>query len=157
MRKENLMSATKYLLPAAILIGAAFVIGGASAKKKGGTSKWEPVPDDGQRPESDRMTFDDGCNDLVVRVRSAEYDVRITDMYWQLRQEGIDDAETLAIGILQMDAPQCLWPPGPDSSLRSKAVWEIVYPAVANYWTMEKAGTLDEYTGVFGTDQEFIE
>lgn len=151
------MSATKYILPAAILLGAAFVIGGASGKKRKGGGHWEPVPDNGKRPESDRMLFDDGCNDLIVRVRSQAYDERITNMYWELRQQGIDDAETLAVGILQMDAPQCMWPPGPDSSLRAKAIWEMVYPSVANYWSMEKAGTLDEYAGVFGTEQEFIE
>lgn len=151
------MSAAKYLLPLAVLLGVSFAVGGASAKKKKSNGRYEPVPDGGPRPESDRMKFDDGCNDLVVRVNSAEYDLRITDMYWQMRSQGIDDPETIAVGVLEMDAPQCEWPPGPDASLRSKSIWELIYPAVENYWNNEHAGTLDQYAQVFGTAEGFIE
>ncbi len=151
-------SAAKYLLPAAALIGIAFAVGGAKAKKKPRPGNgFEPVPPDEPRPESDRMLFDDGCNDLIVRVKAADYDLRITEAYWQMRGQGDDDPEQLAIGILQMDAPQCQWPPGPDSSMRSKSIWELVYPAVENYWGLEKAGTLDMYAPVFGTAEGYIE
>lgn len=148
-------SAAKFLLPAAALIGIAFVVGGS--KKKTNGKKFEPVPPDEPRPESDRMLFDDGCNDLMVRVKAPEYDMRITEMYWQLRGQGYDDPESLAATLLQMDAPQCPWPPTPDSSLRSKSIWELIYPAVENYWANEKAGTLDDYAQIFGTAEEYIE
>ena len=150
--------ATTYLIPAAALLAIAAFAGGAGAKKKkkkNGT--FEPVPEDTQRPDSDRMLFDDGCNDLIVRVKAPDYDLRITERYWGLRNEGIDDPQTLAVGILQMDAPQCTWPPGPDSSLRSKSIWELIYPAVDLYWGHEKAGTLDQFAQVFGTAEGYIE
>jgi hypothetical protein len=155
------MSAAKFLVPAAVLIGVAFAVGGAGAKKKNGKKQngngYVPVPDETPRPESDRMLFDDGCNDLIVRVRAPDYDLRITERYWQLRNEGVDDPQSLAVGVLQMDAPQCMWPPGPDSSLRSKSIWELVYPAVEIFWGHEKAGTLDQFAPVFGTAEGYIE
>ena len=155
-------TATKFLIPAVVLIGLAFAMGGAKAKKKNGNGTtgnggYEPLPTEDPRPESDRMLFDDGCNDLIVRVRAPDYDLRITERYWQLRNEGVDDPQPLAVAILQMDAPQCVWPPGPDSSLRSKSIWELVYPAVDIYWGHEKAGTLDQFAQVFGTAEGFIE
>ena len=121
------MSAAKYLLPAAAALGIAFAVGG---KKKKKTSRTEGLPPEPPLPDSDRMLFDDGCNDLIVRVRSADYDTRITERYWQLRAEGYEDPVDLAVGILAMDAPQCTWPPVQDSSLRSKRVWDLVHPAV---------------------------
>ena len=152
--------AAKFLIPAAVLIGVAMMAGGAKAKKKkpaNGNGHYEPLPDEDPRPESDRMFFDDGCNELIVRVKAADYDLRITEAYWQMRQEGVDDPQVIAVEILQMDAPQCAWPPGPDASLRSKSIWELVYPAVDLYWGFEKAGTLDQFSQVFGTAEGFIE
>lgn len=149
------MSAAKYLLPVAALGAIAYAVG--SKKTKKGTSRTEPVPPEPPLPESDRMLFDDGCNDLIVRVRSSSYDVRITDRYWQLRSEGYSDPADLAVGILSMDAPQCTWPPTAESSLRAKRVWDLVYPAVDIYRQMEAAGTLGDYDPIFGTTEEFIE
>lgn len=151
-------NAAKFLIPAVALIGIAFVAGGAGAKKKTKNGKiYEPVPGDEPRPESDRMHFDDGCNDLIVRVKAPDYDLRITEAYWQMRGQGVDDPQTITVGILQMDSPQCVWPPGPDSSLRSQQIWDLIYSAVHNYWSHEKAGTLDEQAPVFGTASGWIE
>lgn len=157
------MSAANYLLPAAVLLGLAFAVGGAGAKKKrngkknGNGNGYEPPPPDTERYESDRMLFDDGCNDLIVRVRAPDYDLRITERYWQLRNQGVDHPQTLAVGILQMDAPQCVWPAPADASMRSKHIWELVYPAVEVFWGHEKAGTLDQFAPIFGTAEGFIE
>lgn len=156
----NIGNIAKIAVPAAALLGLAWVVGGkASAKKAtrspgGGT---HPLPDEDPRPESDRMIFNDGCSDLMVRVRAADYDLRITGYYWVLRQQGFDDPTEITIEILDLDAPQCLWPPEADSSLRSKMVWDMVYGAVENYWTLEKEGRLDEFAPIFGTEEEFIE
>lgn len=150
-------SAVKFLIPAAVLIGVAVVAGGAKGKKKKNGKIIEPIPEPGPRPDSDRMLFDDGCNDLIVRVKAPDYDLRITERYWQLRNEGVDDPLTLSAGILEMDAPQCLWPPEATSSMRSKWVWELIFPAVKNYWEHEKAGTLDEFAPIFGVASGYIE
>lgn len=150
----------KIALPAIALGLIAWGLGG---KKKNGAPKappeYEEYPEgEGEpRPESDRMLFDDGCNELIVRVRSANYDARITEAYWQLRSQGFEDPFAIAVEILKMDAPQCTWPPTAESSLRSKRVWELIYPAVESYFGMEQAGTLGDYASVFGTDEEFIE
>ena len=155
------MSAAKVAIPIIALGLVAWGLGGS--KKKGGKAKtgpdFEPYPEgEGEPlPESDRMLFDDGCNELIVRVQSANYDARITEAYWQLRSQGFEDPFPIAVEILRMDAPQCDWPPVNESSLRSKRIWEMIYPAVENYREMELAGTLGDYATVFGTDEEFIE
>lgn len=157
----NVATIAKVAVPAVLLLGAVWAFGGSGKKTKrkggGGTGGTHPLPPETPRPESDRMIFDDGCNDLMVRVDTAGYDLRITDYYWTLREEGFNDPEEITVEILALDAPQCVWPPTEDSSLRSKAIWDMVYAAVENYWTLEQEGLLDEFAPIFGTEEEFIE
>lgn len=152
---SNLGMAVRFGIPAVLLLGVAWFMGGTK-RKPASTARTEPPPFEDERPESDRMVFDDSCQDLMVRVQAAEYDLRITDAYWTLRQEGYDDPEEITAEILTMDAPQCTWPPVPDSSLRSKQIWDLIFPAVELYWNLEKDGQLDEFAPIFGTAEEFI-
>lgn len=143
----------------AIPLLALIAIGAATRKKpkSSGSGGFEPVPGTDPRPDSDRMLFSPDCADLTVRVLAPDYDLRITNRYWQLRQEGVNDPQVIAADILAMDAPQCEWPPSQNATLRNKAIWELIGPAVRAYWEAEQAGTLSQYAQVFGNASGYIE
>lgn len=128
---------------------------GGGKKRRRTTTGPEPLPDDGEgtgdtmgppgRPRSNRMILDADCNELAVQVTKWDYDIRITNYYWYLREQGINDPMTLAVEILALDSPHCSWPPGPDASDWAHTIWEGTYAAVRNYWELEQSGELWEY------------
>lgn len=113
----------------------------------------EPLPGEGDdslfgpegRPVSNRMILTPDCADLSVRVRKWDYDIRITNYYWYLRDQGVDDPVVLAAEILKMDSPHCQWPAPPDAPQWSRVIWEGTYAAVKNYYDLEQSGELWEY------------
>lgn len=144
---------------AAIAIASA--MGGGGRKKKKKTSKVEPAPpldppyvevDPSQRPLSNRMTFDQGCWDLAVRVNLVEYDIRITNMYWDLRSAGVTDPEEIAAEILRADSPHCEWPavPGEGASPKRAEIGNYIFQAVELFRNHEIGGTLGDYAGILG-------
>ena len=147
-----------YLVPIAIFAGLALVAGGKPRRRNGGP-RIEPMPGDDtggplppdELPISDRMLFDEDCYELIVRVNSVDYDYRITNRYWQLRQAGVDDPNAITADILAMDAPQCVWPPVQgQSSPTAIEIWNGTLAAVEAYHNAVESGTLGEFDSVFG-------
>ena len=130
----------------ALGLGAAYLAGSGKRKRR-----WEHEEEAEGRQISDRMTFDATCTDLLVRVDSAKYDMRITKMYWDLRKQGFLDPAEISAEILHADSPQCTWPANEGASLRAKYIWELVYGAVKNYRMLEVEGKLKDLPPMFGT------
>ena len=96
-------------------------------------------------PLSDRMILNEDCSAMAVRVIKWQYDIRITNRYWQLREQGVDDPMVLTVEILRMDSPHCTWPPTAYASEWAHTIWGGTYYAVKNYYDLEQSGELWEY------------
>jgi hypothetical protein len=85
------------------------------------------------------------CDGPAAKAIKWRYDIRLTNHFWALWQDGMRDAVLITMELLSYDSPHCAWPPDVGAPEWADVIWNGTFAAVENYIARIEDGTLAEY------------
>lgn len=95
-------------------------------------------------PLSDRMLLTPNCDGPAAKAVKWRYDIRLTNHFWALWEDGMRDAVLITMELLSYDSPHCEWPPDVNAPEWADIIWDGTFAAVAHYIARIEDGTLSE-------------